>query len=264
MAINFHFGLGHLLASGGHDVLLSSPVMKASLGDVVYMRDMLGGRYFKYVKSAAAALMPQGSLLSMFGDNNGLTNIAAVVLGSTLHATTTGLTAGCFEGAACYVTNKAAVAGGAPEGETAIVRTNSTTRIDFDDHWPLSVALAVNDVLDIKAKHTATLSATGDFNRAILGTNLVDVGVNEYFWSQYKGPARLIIENTITAVIGTQAMAGATAGKVDGVAAGSALNLVIGSFQFAVAANDLVNDFAWIDMAVDEARVSTSTLDATA
>lgn len=264
MAINSHFGLGHLLASGGHDVLQSNPTMKASLGDVVYWRDMLGPRYFKYVKSAAAATMPQGSLISMFGDTNGLTNIAAVVLGSTIHATTTGLTAGCFEGASCYVTNKAAVAGGAPEGEIAIVRTNSTTRIDFDDHWPLSVALAVSDVLDIKAKHTATLSASGDFNRAILGTNLVDIGVNEYFWAQYKGPARIITENTITAAIGTQAMAGATAGKVDGVGAGSAFNLVIGSFMFAIAVNDLVNDFGWIDLAVDEARTNTSTLDATA
>jgi hypothetical protein len=262
--INFHFGMGHLLASGGHDVLTASPDMKALLGDVLYFKDALGKRYLKYVKSTAAAQIPKGSVVSMFGDVNGLTNIAAVVLGSALHATTTGLTAGAFQGAECYVTNKAAVAGGAPEGEIAIVRNNTATRIDFEEKYPLSEPLAVNDVLDIKAKNTASLSASGDFNRTVLGTPLVDVEAGNYFWTQYEGPARVIVENTITAAIGVQAMAGATAGKADGVGAGSALNLVIGSFRFAIAANDLVNDFGWINLRVDEALVSTSTLDATA
>ncbi len=267
MAINFTFGLGHLLASGGHDATLSSPTQKANLGDIIYLRDKLGSRYLKYNRSVATAAMAQGKITAKFGDANGLTAITNILSGSTIHAVTSGLTAGTFEGGLCYVRDVNAVAGAAPEGEVAIVKQNSTTRIDFDDKYPLSAALAVNDDLTIEARNTVILSASGDNVNRVSGAIVAEsVAVADYFWTQFSGLCRVVTEATIAPLVGAQAMCAATtAGAVDGVGASTAFVDVIGYFRFAIATNDIVNDFGWINIACDEASsLVLSTLDATA
>lgn len=265
----FHtYDIGHLVPVGGGDIKLSTPLanLKWTPGQQAYMQDKLGSRYLQYCKTVTGVTATQGQILSKAGDASGETAFTGV-LGSTTHVTATGLTALLHEGALIYSLNKAATAGAAPEGEIAIAKgNNTTTRIDFDANYPFSVAVAVNDTFVSKAQYGAQLAASGDFSPAVLGAVMCPEGMaaNEYAWVQKKGRGRVVTVNTIAPAVHAQAIVSATAGAVDAVAAGSAFNLVIGYFFFAIGANDLVNDLGWVDLRCDEYCISTSTLDATA
>lgn len=260
------YDIGHLVPLGGADINLADTTARWRPGQQGYFNDQLGARYAKCIKNISGGAVLQGTVMSKAGDANGHTAIASILTGSTTHLTTTGLTAGFHEGALIYVNNHAAVAGGAPETEIAIARTNSATRMDFQLSYPLSAALAVTDAIICQAQYCAEKAASGDNAWAVLGTVLAMEGIpnNAYGWVQQKGRCRVVTVNTITAAVGTQAMVSATAGQIDGVAAGTTFVDIIGYFFLPISFNDIVNDYGWIDIRCDEYCGGASTLDATA
>lgn len=260
--------VSHLLPLGGGD-LESTGLEPTEFepGAIGYYRDQLGPRWVRYVRNRIAGLATaaaKGALLSKRGDGSGKTAVNNITSGSTIQAVTTGLTVGDHEGAIAWVLDNDDSAGAAPEGEMAFVKRNTATVIDFDDKFPLTVALAANDDLVLEATTAAELSAADDVNNAVLGVVLAADGLpaNNWGFVQQMGKCRAAITDAITATVNAQAIAGV--GLVNVADAGATILEVIGHFVFAVGANDMVNDFAIVRLAVDEYAPSASTLDATA
>lgn len=261
MAGGYHYyDVGHLVPIGGADVGLSSTDPRWKPGQQGYFQDQLGARYAKYCKNVSTAAYAQGELVSKAGDLNGQTTPSSVVLGSTTHMTTTGLTANFHEGALVYVLNKSATAGAAPEGEIALAKRNTATRVDFNKTYPLSVALAVSDTVSFMSTYCSEKAASADNAVGVLGVVLpLAVADGEYFWAQQKGRCRVVTVNTIAPTVGLQAMVSATAGAATVVVLATTIyRLKIGHFFMAIGANDLVNDYGWIDIRVDEYTESNS------
>jgi hypothetical protein len=175
--------LGSITGLGMEDINGNSSVPRARPGTVFIGVDAFGVRIFKYCRMAGTVVV--GSTVSKVA-NAAVNNILS---GGTLQATTTGLTAGLYDGKLAYVLDYNASAGAAPEGEVSVVSHNSTTVISFERDYPLSVALAVNDDLVIVSNWHATASADGDLSVQVLGVVVANAGVTagNYGWVQQEG-----------------------------------------------------------------------------
>ena len=154
-------------------------------GTLRILVDAYGYRILQYVKNTTASAAALGELLSKVA-NTAVSNITA---GSVRQATTTGLTANAHDGRLCYVTDNDDSAGAAPEGETSVVKNNSTTIIDMEFDMPFSVALAANDDLTLISNWQGADAADGDLAVNVLGVVLGNQGIStlQFGWVQKEG-----------------------------------------------------------------------------
>jgi hypothetical protein len=262
MAGGFHYyDIGHMAPLGGTDITLADTTARWKPGQQAFFNDQLGSRYAKYCKNISGGVYLQGELVAKAGNLNGQVVGATLTAGSTTHLLTTAQTAGFHEGALVYVLDNNDLAGGAPEGEIALARQNTTTRVDLDKKYPLSTALAVSDTVTFQATYCSQKAAGADNAGAVLGTVLpLTVADGAYFWAQQKGRGRVVTITGITVTVGLQAMVSATAGAAREVLLATTTQILkIGHFFLPISA-DIVNDYGWIDIRVDEFIESNSAL----
>lgn len=198
-------GLGNLLALGTDDVTKTSSAKKAKLGTLSIQVDEFGyHRIFRYCR-----LMLAGTPGLVF-------DRVALVTGTTDGAGTTSLaidgtnfTAGDEVGKIFQVN----VAGGAaPEGETALIVSNTVTNLYLDPNYPLSVAAASGITYsDWGVQHyDAGALASNNINCAgiLMGTPVA----KDYGWCQIHGfhPAVQVDPNSAAITADAAGQMGAT------------------------------------------------------
>lgn len=186
------FRVGNLAGMGSADLHGNDTIPYMAPGTISWVRDAFGYKMLKYVKNVhASSALAMGSLQEIAADGANVvtTTITNITSGSTVHAITSGLTANRHNGMICFVLDTNAVAGAAPEGESSIVASNTTTRIDLEKNYPLSVALAVNDDLELIGTYQAEASVDGDeawtMQGVVVGKNGIDAG--KHGWVCFEG-----------------------------------------------------------------------------
>lgn len=153
--------IGNLVGMGNADIHENSADPQFKGGALSFISDALGPRILKYVKNVRGANSAVAELVELAADGANVlsTSITNITAGSTTSATTSSLTAGRHQGMICYVLDNADSAGTAPEGEVSVVANNSATVITMEADYPYSVALAVNDDLELIATYQVETTA---------------------------------------------------------------------------------------------------------
>ncbi len=127
--------LGHLFSMGGDDLTKVSSTPKVKLGTLSFVVDDFGyHRIFRYVRLMLAST--PGLVFDRVALVTGTTDAA----GTTTTATdAANFTAGDEKGKIFQVN---VAAGAAPEGESALIVSNTVNTVTFDPGYPLSVAAA--------------------------------------------------------------------------------------------------------------------------
>lgn len=215
--------LNNLVGYAWSDVNSDTEAPSAVPGAYYYCHDAYGPRILQHVRNRNGSDVVMGELLSYLGDSASTlaTTVANITSGSTTSAVTSSLTAGNHDGMICYVADNADAAGTAPEGESAIVASNTATLITLDKAYPLSVALAANDDLELISTWQVNDAADGDLNYVCAGIVLGRNGITDgyYGWIQKEGKTNALFANAITAdemVVADAAMIGDWGGTPDG------------------------------------------------
>lgn len=199
-----YFKLGHLSGLSTSDLadgFSTTPVSRP--GTVAWVMDAFGPKIVKYVKNISNSTMAVAELIGLDGDGANVitTTISNITSGSTTSAVTTGLTADDHIGKICFVLDNADTAGTAPEGEMSIVGDNTTTTITLDRDYAYTVALAVNDDLELVTTYQVVDAADGDEGWTVTGVVAAQDGIldNAYGWVVQEGmtPAKMTT-NAIT------------------------------------------------------------------
>ena len=199
----------------------------------------------------SAAALAQGKLISLYGDNNGLTTKTAAASGqSTILVTpTVAFTANVHEGAIMYVTDVSAGAV-APENEYALIKSNTTAVLNLDPAYPLTAALATGDTIAVMSTYQVELAAASDVNTTCQGVVVpadgIDVG--SFGFSQIYGKIRALM-TTSTLAAQDQLICGT--GLVEKIGTGGVVKgkFVIGK-ALAAAVGDTVGPWALVLLAV--------------
>ena len=154
-------------------------------GTLRILVDAYGYRILQYVKNVSDSAYVMGDLVTKVAN----TSVANITAGSVRQATTTGLTANDHDGRLCYVLDNDDTAGAAPEGQTSVVKNNSTTIIDMEFDMPFSVALAANDDLTLISNWQSADAADGNLVVNVLGVVVGNAGFadNQFGWVQKEG-----------------------------------------------------------------------------
>jgi hypothetical protein len=188
---SLYFRLGHLTGLSQSDLQASNATPQSREGTIAWVMDAFGPKIMKYVKNISNSTMAVAELVGYSGDGANVltTTITDITAGSTTSATTTGLTADDQDGKICFVLDNADSAGAAPEGEMGIVSNNTATIITLDSGYPLSVALAVNDDLELVTTYQVVDAADGDEAWTVTGVVVAQDGIldNEFGWVVQEG-----------------------------------------------------------------------------
>ncbi len=208
-------------------------------GSLYFCVDAFGPRILKYGRNRNGSAITRGELQSLVSDDQtaaiATTITNAVAAGSsTTSVETTGLTANDHDGMLCYCLDNDDSAGAAPEGETAIVASNTTTIVTLEANYPFSTAIAVNDDLELIANWQGTDSADGDLAIAVLGVVVGRDGISDgnYGWYQTYGYISADITSTPTTTDLDNLVANANAlndGGSDGIELWCAIGLAVGT-----------------------------------
>lgn len=200
------FKVGHLTGlsnsdlQGDDDDASPSTGPRARPGTIAWIVDAYGPRIVKYVRAVSSngatstSTVRMGSPLAYDSDTqNIITTSFTVTSGTTTSFVTTGggadVSGGNHQGALCFVTDDAGAAGAAPEGEAAVVASNSATAFTLEGTYPLSAALAVNDTVDIVSTYQMEDSFDGDEAWTISGIVIATDGFSQgnYGWVHQEG-----------------------------------------------------------------------------
>ena len=151
-------------------------------GDIAWLRDGYSQlRLFTYRKNISGSAFAAGDLVSRSRE---------VETNQTGTATTssTGTWSGADEhiGSVFIVHDDAGGAGGAPEGEATLVRSNTATVVTFEPNLPLSVALAANDDVTLISPKCID-AADGDFNFVVCGISMSAIPDDDWGWIHFQG-----------------------------------------------------------------------------
>lgn len=179
--------IGSIVPVGMADINTDDPDTgtRARPGTLSFLVDAYGYRILQYVKNVSGSAFAMGDLVTKVA-NTAVTNITS---GSVRQAVTTGLTADAHDGRLCYVLDNDDTAGTAPEGETSVIKNNTTTNIDMEFDMPFSVALAANDDLTLISNWQAADAADGNLVVNVLGAVVGNAGItnNQFGWVQKEG-----------------------------------------------------------------------------
>jgi len=197
--------LGNLLSVGGTDLTATSTSPAHKLGSLSIQMDAFGyHRIFRYVRLMLAGtpglVFDRVALVTGTTDSTGTTT-------SAIDATI--FTAGDEVGKIFQVN---VASGAAPEGETALIVSNTTTTLRFDPGYPLSVAAASGITFSDwgVAHYDAGALASNNINCAgiLMGTPVA----KDYGWCQVQGfhPAVQVDPNSAAITTNAAGQMGAT------------------------------------------------------
>lgn len=177
--------VGSITSLGYQDINADDAVPRQKPGTIGILIDAFGPRIVQYIKNKRGSALALAALASKVAN----VSVANITSGTTTSATTTGLTALAHDGKLCYVLDNDDSAGAAPEGETSVVTSNTTTVIKVEPSYPFSVALAANDDLTLISNWQATAAADGDLGHNVLGVCVGNAGISDtqYGWVQKEG-----------------------------------------------------------------------------
>ena len=258
-----HFDLGYLLPGGGGDIQMTYDFAEG--GKILYLRDKyLGTQYYKMCQNRSGSVMAHGELASVPGGASGVTSITNLDSGTTTSATkAAGFTANLHAGAVGWVLDKNATAGAAPECEMVGIKHNTTAVAQFDPNFPLSVALAANDDLDIVSTYQIEDAADDDTTQAVQGIIAANAGIpdTDFGWVQFFGRCRAL---TVSAAYAIEDILVAGAARLALVAAGDTGRVIVAKCLTTIKA-DSASDFALVFLNCGEHSFGNiSTLDITA
>lgn len=178
--------VGSLTGLGQSDFNSSSTTPLDRPGTIKFLVDAFGYKVIRYVKNKSGSAVAIGELLAKPAD----VSVSTISAGSTTTSVvTTGLTASAHNGKIFYVLDNADSAGAAPEGETAIVASNTAALITLDAARPLGTSLAASDTGVLISTWQAEDAADGDTNDLVLGVVMGTDGFADeaYGWVQMEG-----------------------------------------------------------------------------
>jgi len=188
---NIFLNLGHLAGLGMSDFNRddSTPYMRP--GTIAWVVDAFGPRIVKYIKCVNSTAMAKSELASYAADgaNVKTTTITNITSGTTTSFVTSALTANRHDGMISYVLDNDDAAGGAPEGESSIVGSNTATVVSLEKDYPYSVALAANDDIELVTTYQVDDAADGDEAWTVAGVVLGADGIstNNFGWIHVEG-----------------------------------------------------------------------------
>ena len=197
--------LGNILSIGGDDVTQTSSTAKAKLGMLSIQVDAFGyHRIFRYVRLMAAGtpglVFDRVALVTGTTDSTGTTTSAVDATNFTAND----------EVGKIFQVNVASAA--APEGETALISSNTASVLNFNANYPLSVAAASGITYsDWGVQHyDAGALASNNINCAgiLMGTPVA----KDYGWTQIHGfhPAVQVDPNSAAITADAAGQMGAT------------------------------------------------------
>jgi hypothetical protein len=183
--------LGHLSGLGMADFNRDDVKPYQRPGTIAWVVDAFGPRIVKYIKNVSGSIIAKGELMSYASDGANVksTSVTNITSGTTTSFVTSGLTANRHNGMIAYVLDVAAVAGAAPEGESSIVASNTTTNVTLESDYAYSSTLAVNDDIELIATYQVEDAAGADEAWTVAGVVLAKDGVSDgnYGWIQVEG-----------------------------------------------------------------------------
>lgn len=142
-----------------------------------------GLRGFTYLKCYQSGGHTAGTVAAYL-DPVAINNITA---GTTFSITTSGLTADIYVGGILRCLDDAGAAGAAPEGESGIITSNTTTQVVIDTNDAFSVAAAVNDDFTIIVPFGCDTAAANDTAARVAGVAMTTVAQYSWGWYQFFG-----------------------------------------------------------------------------
>lgn len=144
---------------------------------------VFGIRGFEYVRFDQSGGADKGQIVTY----RGLVAINNITSGTTTSITTSGLTADILAGGILRCLDDAGGAGAAPEGEQALIVSNSTTLVTIDSNDAFSAAPAANDDFTVEIPWAVIDSAAGDTSALVAGVAMADQDQYDYGWVQFAG-----------------------------------------------------------------------------
>ena len=165
--------------------LSSSSAIPLELPGVVrFTHDSIFGlRGFKYMRCDQSGGCTRGQLQSKRAN----VDIANITSGTTTSITKAGLTANILVGGILVCIDDAGGAGAAPEGESALIISNTTSVVTIDADDAFSVAPAVNDDFKVILPWAVADSADGDAAGIVQGVAMADQDQFDWGWFQFLG-----------------------------------------------------------------------------
>jgi hypothetical protein len=197
-------------------------------GTYSFMLDGYGPRLFRYGQNRSGSNTAQGELAARYGTNAG-TAVNDVTSGSTTDfGQADGWVSGIHEGAIALVDDDAGAAGAAPEGETSIVISNTTTTVTCDPDLPFSAAVATGDDVTLLGTWGTQDSAAADISFSVYGIVMATDGLADFYFGWYQSWGMTPgVRYTTAAITANAALKAGTASMID-AAAGDNAQLFVG------------------------------------
>lgn len=178
------YNLGTIIPIGSSDLKADDGDDKRSVapGQISYMRDAFGLRVFQYLRCRQSGGHAKGELASKQAIASNNVN-GTVTPGTNKISVSNSMTAGAYKGWLLCITNNSATVGAAPEGEVAIVASNTASMIYLDNGRPFSTAPANGDGFNLVPVFDVEDAANGD--RAANGAGICFNGISEGNWGWY-------------------------------------------------------------------------------
>lgn len=156
------------------------PTTGTAKGQLSLLRDDFGARIFRYMHNMNGAVTLVGGLYSRAAD----VSIASIDAGSTtlLIKKAAGFTANALIGRAMYYKTNATTAGAAPEGETAIIASNTAGQLVLNANRPLTATPNAADAVVVYSLFDFIASASGNLVQDVFGIALARNGISNGNW----------------------------------------------------------------------------------
>lgn len=238
--------MGHVIPMGQSDLLADDAVPKYRKGQFSYVMDDYGLRIFRYLHNMklSSGVWIKGGLYSRSADVN-------VTLGATSGSTTTAIikaaawTANTLAGRIYIHLTNATSAGAAPEGETALVVSNTAGQINLDTARPLSAAPSVGadttrvfSIFDVAAAASGDLAAGGTTVPNVMGIAMQTVAATDWGVLQTYGMCPDALVKASTAIGPGPVAADAEQATVATTTTLVSYRLVIGWCPYAITASN--------------------------
>lgn len=190
---------------------------------------LYGFRIFKLMKNLSNASIAKGNCLSYVNP----ATVGTITAGSTTSITSSSMTANDLEYQMINVTDDIGGAGAAPEGETSLCISNTSTLINLHPDYPFSTAIAASDTCYVIYQNGFELAASGDlrgpgkFTNCVCGIAYGAAADNEWCWVCQKGFVTAAIDASGLPVAG-DIKVDATSGYVAAAAVDAGQEIIIG------------------------------------
>lgn len=175
---------GHILPMGYADMQadhapdgLGRPIY--AKGQLGLVRDEFGVRILRYMHNKIGSASVAGGLYSRAAE----IAVASITSGTTLSITKTGgFTAGALIGRVMYYKTNNTSAGVAPEGESAIIESNTADKLTLGSNRPLTATPNAGDAIQVHSLFDFIKSAAADLAVNVFGVGVATSGIADGNW----------------------------------------------------------------------------------